>query len=47
MRNTVSDELHRPIYHFTPPANWLNDPNGLIYWNDGSGESLDGVGFDR
>lgn len=22
----------RPLYHFLPPANWLNDPNGLIQW---------------
>ncbi|MCC9077445.1 glycoside hydrolase family 32 protein [Litorilinea aerophila] len=23
----------RPIYHFRPPANWMNDPNGTIYHN--------------
>ncbi|MFN8479321.1 MAG: glycoside hydrolase family 32 protein [Kouleothrix sp.] len=28
----ASDPL-RPRYHFLPPANWLNDPNGLIQWN--------------
>ncbi len=22
---------HRPRYHFLPPANWLNDPNGPIH----------------
>ena len=24
--------FHRPIYHFMPPANWMNDPNGLIQY---------------
>ena len=23
----------RPIYHFLPPAYWMNDPNGPIYYN--------------
>ena len=22
----------RPCYHFLPPANWLNDPNGVCQW---------------
>lgn len=26
------DLFHRPVYHFLPPANWMNDPNGLIQW---------------
>ena len=26
-------EAHRPLYHFTPARNWMNDPNGLVYQN--------------
>ncbi|WP_254547092.1 glycoside hydrolase family 32 protein [Halomarina pelagica] len=33
MREEITDSLHRPKYHFTAPANWLNDPNGLTHWN--------------
>jgi beta-fructofuranosidase len=29
----LHDDPQRPRYHFLPPANWLNDPNGLIAWN--------------
>jgi len=28
----MTNDPHRPHYHFLPPANWLNDPNGLIQW---------------
>ena len=23
---------YRPGYHYLPPANWMNDPNGLLFW---------------
>ncbi|KAA6452135.1 glycoside hydrolase family 32 protein [Bacillus swezeyi] len=26
------NEEHRPAYHFTPEANWMNDPNGMVYY---------------
>ena len=25
-------EKHRPQYHFTPPQQWMNDPNGMVYY---------------
>jgi fructan beta-fructosidase len=32
--NAESDytETFRPQYHFTPPQNFMNDPNGLVYY---------------
>nr|WP_276250342.1 glycoside hydrolase family 32 protein [Halomicroarcula sp. SHR3] len=33
MRERLDDDPHRPGYHVSPPANWLNDPNGLVHWN--------------
>ena len=27
------NETHRPQFHFSPKAHWMNDPNGLVYLN--------------
>lgn len=37
-RQKVSDspaymETYRPQFHFTPQKNWMNDPNGLVYFD--------------
>lgn len=33
VRARFGADPHRPGYHFQPPANWMNDPNGLVFWN--------------
>jgi sucrose-6-phosphate hydrolase SacC (GH32 family) len=27
----IARDPHRPVYHFTAPEAWINDPNGVIY----------------
>ncbi|MBT4613118.1 MAG: glycoside hydrolase family 32 protein, partial [Gemmatimonadetes bacterium] len=31
-RAAKEGDRFRPFYHFSPPENGLNDPNGLCYW---------------
>lgn len=30
--HTAYNETHRPQFHFSPPAHWMNDPNGMVYY---------------
>lgn len=30
--STYYVEAHRPQFHFSPEANWMNDPNGLVFY---------------
>src|SRR6188472_2304457 len=29
----LGSELYRPAFHYTPRQNWMNDPNGLVFYN--------------
>jgi beta-fructofuranosidase len=31
-RQRLAGDRHRPTYHFSPPENFMNDPNGLCQW---------------
>lgn len=32
-RTYTEEELYRPNFHFTPKKGWMNDPNGMFYYN--------------
>jgi len=34
IRQQMASDPHRPQYHFQPPSNWMNDPNGLIQYKE-------------
>lgn len=27
------NDIYRPAFHFTPPSMWMNDPNGMVYFD--------------
>ena len=31
-RERLAADKHRPTYHFSPPENFMNDPNGICQW---------------
>ena len=31
-RRDLAADPHRPLYHFLAPANYMGDPNGMIFW---------------
>jgi fructan beta-fructosidase len=31
-REVPFGEQHRPQFHFSPPQQWMNDPNGMVYY---------------
>ncbi|MFC3414507.1 glycoside hydrolase family 32 protein [Algoriphagus hitonicola] len=31
---SAQSEKYRPIYHFTPPTGWMNDPNGMVFYEN-------------
>lgn len=28
----TNNEQHRPQFHFSPPTKWMNDPNGMVFY---------------
>ncbi|WP_299062167.1 glycoside hydrolase family 32 protein [uncultured Polaribacter sp.] len=33
IKSISEEDLYRPNFHFTPKSNWMNDPNGMFYYN--------------
>jgi fructan beta-fructosidase len=33
VKDSIYHDLYRPQIHFSPQAHWMNDPNGMVYYN--------------
>src|SRR4028119_1400077 len=33
-RAVTDTEAYRPQVHFSPKENWMNDPNGMVFYNN-------------
>lgn len=33
MDQQTQDDQYRPQFHFSPPQQWMNDPNGMVYYD--------------
>lgn len=32
--STIAKQNYRGVYHFSPKEKWMNDPNGMVYFED-------------